>query len=73
MTNKRGGRRPDPDVLIVCDCGARWSGRFAVNNAVIDAHRQRERAGKRIQGVRCRVHPPTKRNGDPIESEQNAP
>jgi hypothetical protein len=37
-----------PDVVIECACGAWWKGKHAVNNPVIDAHRERERRGNQL-------------------------
>jgi len=38
-------RDPEPRVLVTCECGAVWAGRFAVNNPVIGFHRERRGRG----------------------------
>ena len=50
------GRKPEPDVFIVCGCGCSWKGRSAVNNPIIDHHRNRERSGVPQEGrSQCHV------------------
>ena len=59
----RHPRAYNPDITVSCACGARWSGRHAVDNTNIDAHRDRER--RRVGG--CKVIVDDRRDLHPSE------